>query len=117
MRIYVGNLSYDVNEEELKEAFENYGEVTSVTIPRDGRSKGFGFVDMPKKEEAEAAIAAMNGQEFRGRVLTVSEARPRTEAGMGGGGGGYGRGPRTGGGGGGYGGGGGGGGGRGPRRY
>ncbi len=105
MRIYVGNLPYDVNEDDLKQAFTAYGEVTSVTIPRNGRSKGFGFVDMPKKEEAEAAIAAMNGQEFRGRVLTVSEARPRTEAGAGG------RGPRTGGGGG-Y-----GGGGRGPRRY
>ena len=82
MRIYVGNLSYDVNEDELTQEFSAYGEVTSVTIPRDkpsGRSKGFGFVDMPNQTEAEAAIAAENGKSIKGRPVTVSEARPRPE--------------------------------------
>jgi cold-inducible RNA-binding protein len=114
MRIYVGNLSYDVTEDELKQQFAAFGEVTSVSIPMDrdsGRPKGFGFVDMPKQAEAEAAIQDLNGKTFRDRALTVNEARPRSEAG--GGGGGYGRG----GGGGGRGGGGGGGGGGRPRRY
>jgi RNA recognition motif-containing protein len=105
MRIYVGNLSYDVTEDELKSQFTAFGEVTSVSIPVDrdsGRPKGFGFIDMPKQAEAEAAIAGLNGKSFKDRPLTVNEARPRAETG--GGGGGYGRG----GGGGGYGGGGGG---------
>ncbi len=90
MRIYVGNLSYDVAEDELKEQFTPYGEVTSVSIPVDrdsGRSKGFGFVDMPKQSEAEAAITALSGKSYKGRPLTVNEARPRAEVG----GGGYGR--------------------------
>lgn len=105
MRIYVGNLSYDVTEDELKNQFTPFGEVTSASIPVDrdsGRPKGFGFVDMPKQSEAEAAIANLNGKPFKGRPLTVNEARPRTEVG----GGGFGRGGRSGGG-----------GGRGPRRY
>jgi RNA recognition motif-containing protein len=87
MRIYVGNLSYDINEDELQQEFSGFGEVTSVTIPRDkpgGRSKGFGFVDMPTQAEAEAAIAAMNGKSVKGRPVTVSEARPRPEGGGGG---------------------------------
>lgn len=112
MRIYVGNLPYESTEEDLTEAFSAHGEVESVTVIRDrdtGRSKGFAFVEMPTNAEAQAAIAAFNGQEFSRRTLTVNEARPRAERGFGdgGGGGGYG----GGGGGGGYGGGGGGGGG------
>jgi cold-inducible RNA-binding protein len=111
MRLYVGNLPYDVTEDELKAQFETYGSVTSSTIPKDkdtGRSKGFGFVDMPTQAEAEAAIQALNGKPFKDRTLTVSEARPREEGasrpprggGSYGGGGGYGGGGRGGGGGG-----------------
>jgi RNA recognition motif-containing protein len=84
MRIYAGNLSYDVTEDALKQQFAAYGEVTSVSIPIDrdsGRPKGFGFVDMPKQAEAEAAIQALNGKMIEGRALTVNEARPRTETG------------------------------------
>ena len=112
MRIYVGNLPYESTEEDLTEAFSAHGEVESVTVIRDrdtGRSKGFAFVEMPTNVEAQAAIAAFNGQEYNRRTLTVNEARPRAERGFGdggGGGGGYG----GGGGGGGYGGSGGGGG-------
>lgn len=94
MRIYVGNLSYDVTEDELKEQFAAYGEVASVTIPVDrdsGRSRGYGFVDMPKQGEAEAAIRAFSGKSYKNRALTVNEARPRTELG----GRGHGRGPGT----------------------
>ncbi len=90
MRIYVGNLSYAVTEDELKEQFTPFGEVSSVSIPVDrdsGRPKGFGFVDMPKQSEAEAAIAALNGKSYKDRPMTVNEARPRAESG-----GGYGRG-------------------------
>lgn len=79
MRIYVGNLLYDVTEEELQKEFATFGQVTSVIIPQDGRSKGFGFVEMPSKSEAEAAIAGLNGKMLRGRALTVNEARPRVE--------------------------------------
>ena len=106
MKIYVGNLSTEVTEEELREAFEASGQVEEVNIVKDrysGQSRGFGFVEMPNKAEAQAAIAALNGEEFKGRTLNVNEARPRP------GGGGGGRRP-----GGGYGGGGGGGGGRRP---
>jgi RNA recognition motif-containing protein len=91
MNIYVGNLSYSVTEEELQRSFEAFGEVTSVNIITDkysGRSKGFGFVEMPGKEEAEAAIDGMNGKEMSGRTLNVNEARPRTDRGRGGRGGG-----------------------------
>lgn len=89
MNIYVGNLSYSVTEEELQKAFEAFGEVTSVNIITDnysGRSKGFGFVEMPGKEEAEAAISGLNGKEISGRALNVNEARPRADKGRGGGG-------------------------------
>lgn len=89
MRIYVGNLAYDVTEDELKKQFETFGEVTSSTIPVDrdsGRPKGFGFVDMPNQTQAEAAVAGMNGKSYKDRVLTVNEARPRAESGGGGGG-------------------------------
>ncbi len=79
MRIYAGNLSYDVTEEELQKEFAAFGQVASVTIPSDGRSKGFGFVEMPNKTEAEAAIAGLNGKNLRGRPVTVNEARPRVE--------------------------------------
>lgn len=89
MNIYVGNLSYSITEDELQKAFEAFGEVTSVNIITDnfsGRSKGFGFVEMPGKEEAEAAIKGMNGKEMGGRALNVNEARPRANKGRGGGG-------------------------------
>jgi RNA recognition motif-containing protein len=88
MRIYVGNLSYDVTEDELRDQFAAFGEVASVSLPVDresGRPRGYGFVDMPDQEQAEAAILALNGKPHRNRVLTVNEARPRTEAGTGGG--------------------------------
>ncbi len=91
MNIYVGNLSYDMTEAQLREIFETYGEVTSCRIIEDkftGRSKGFGFVEMSDKSQAEAAISGLNGKEFSGRALTVNEARPKTESGRGGGGGG-----------------------------
>lgn len=80
MRIYLGNLPYSSTEDEIEEAFRPYGEVVSVTIIRDrdtGRSKGFGFVEMPEDGEAQSAISGLNGQELGGRVLTVNEARPR----------------------------------------
>jgi RNA recognition motif-containing protein len=82
MNIYVGNLSRDVSEAELKEAFQAFGEVSSCNIIKDkftGESRGFGFVEMPNKEEAEKAIAGMNGKDIKGRNITVNEARPRTD--------------------------------------
>ncbi len=82
MNIYVGNLSYKVTEEELKQAFEAFGEVETTKIIKDmysGRSRGFGFVEMPTKTEAESAIEGLNGKEIKGRELKVSEARPRSE--------------------------------------
>ena len=120
-KLYVGNLSYNVDSSELEQLFSQHGQVTSAQIINDretGRSKGFGFVEMADDAEADAAIAALNGQQHNGRALTVNEARPREERSGGGGGrGGYGGGGGGrggyGGGGGGYGGGGGGGGGRG----
>ena len=114
-RLYVGNLSYDVDSSALQDLFAAHGSVTSAEVIMDrmtNRSKGFGFVEMGTDEEAQAAIAALNGQEHSGRALTVNEARPREDRGGGGGGGGYGGGGGGGGGRGGYGGGGGGGGGR-----
>jgi cold-inducible RNA-binding protein len=99
MNIYVGNLSYNVTEDDLREAFGAFGEVTSANIIKDkftGQSKGFGFVEMSAKEQAQAAIAGMNGKELKGRALNVNEARPRTDdrrGGGGGGGGGAGRRP------------------------
>ncbi|MEQ8494204.1 MAG: RNA-binding protein [Gammaproteobacteria bacterium] len=80
MDIYVGNLSYDMTAEELREAFEQHGEVSNAKIIMDrdtGRSKGFGFVEMPNKNEGEAAIAELNGAMLRGRTARVNEARPR----------------------------------------
>ena len=94
MKIYVGNLSYDVTEDDLRQAVEQFGTVESATIIKDrnsGQSKGFGFVEMASKEEGEAAIEGLNGKELQGRTLNVNEARPRTEnRGGGGGRGGYG---------------------------
>jgi len=93
MNIYVGNLSRDVSEAELKEAFQAFGEIQSCNIIKDkftGESRGFGFVEMPNKEEADKAIAEMNGKDLKGRNLTVNEARPRTDRPRGGGGGGRG---------------------------
>jgi RNA recognition motif-containing protein len=80
MNIYVGNLSYDMSEEALREAFAEYGDVSSAKILSDretGRSRGFGFVEMPNQSEGEAAIAQLNGKEVGGRALRVNEARPR----------------------------------------
>ncbi|MDO9334391.1 MAG: RNA-binding protein [Dehalococcoidales bacterium] len=88
MKLYVGNLSYDVMEDELRQAFAAFGEVTSVSIPSDrqsGRSKGFGFVEMATKAAAEAAIAGLNGKSLKERTITVAEARPRTDSRPGGG--------------------------------
>lgn len=82
MNIYVGNLSRDVNEEDLQEAFGAFGQVASVNIIKDkfsGESRGFGFVEMPEKAEAQAAIADLNGKDLKGQTLNVNEARPRTE--------------------------------------
>jgi RNA recognition motif-containing protein len=117
-KLYVGNLSYDVSSSDLEKLLGEYGTVQSAEVISDrttGRSKGFGFVEMASDEEAQAAIAALNGQQHGGRALTVNEARPREprQGGFGGGGGsrgGGGRGDRggRGGGRGGYGGGGGG---------
>jgi RNA recognition motif-containing protein len=115
-KIYVGNLSYNVTSSDLEQLFTAHGQVQSAEVISDresGRSKGFGFVEMSSDEEAQAAIAALNGTEHDGRNLTVNEAKPKENRGGGGGGGGYGggggRGGYGGGGGGGYGGGGGGG--------
>ncbi len=90
-KLYVGNISHDLNKEELKEAFEAHGEVVSAVIIMDrdtGRSKGFGFVEMGDEDQAQAAIDALNGTELAGRTLTVNEARPQTDRGPRGGGGG-----------------------------
>jgi RNA recognition motif. (a.k.a. RRM, RBD, or RNP domain) len=109
-KLYVGNLAYSIRDNDLEQAFSQYGSVASakVMMERDsGRSKGFGFVEMGSDAEAQAAIEGLNGHALEGRSLTVNEARPmepRSPGGFGGGGGG-----RSGGGGGGYGGGGGGG--------
>ncbi len=120
MKLYVGNLAYQVTESDLREAFEKFGQVDSVAIIKDkstGQSKGFGFVEMPSSGEAQAAIDDLNGKEFKARAMKVNEARPREGGGGGGrgdagfrpkggprggrgpGGGGGGRGPRSGGGG------------------
>jgi len=83
MNIYVGNISSQLTEEELNEAFAAYGTLTSVKIIKDkytGDPRGFGFVEMSDKTEAEAAIAGLNGKELKGKNLTVNEARPRTES-------------------------------------
>lgn len=86
MNLYVGNLPYRITEDQLREAFEEFGEVTSCTIIKDrttGQSKGFGFVEMSNDSEAKAAIAGLNGRDLQGRHITVNEARPRDEGGGG----------------------------------
>ena len=94
MNIYVGNLSYEATQDDLRHAFEAHGEVSSVSIIMDkmtGRSRGFGFVEMPDNGAGQAAISALNLQEIRGRAMTVNEAKPKTDSGSRGGGrGGYG---------------------------
>src|SRR5687767_2042505 len=113
-KLYVGNLNYEVTGSDLEQLFAQHGTVQSAEVIADrdtGRSKGFGFVQMGSDDEAQAAIAALNGQQHNGRALTVNEAKPREDRPRGGGGGGFGGGGggrRGGGGGGGYGGGGGG---------
>ena len=95
-RLYVGNLDYSVTSADLEQLLSQHGTVQSADVVQDkmtGRSKGFGFVEMATDEEAQAAIAALNGKDFGGRALTVNEAKPRPEkkrGGYGGGGGGYG---------------------------
>lgn len=94
MNIYVGNLNYDTTEDELKQAFEQYGQVESVKIISDrytGRSKGFGFIEMPVDDEARAAIEGLDGSDLGGRNLKVNEAKPREDRGNRGGGGGRGK--------------------------
>jgi len=96
-KLYVGNLGYEVTDNDLVKLFEAHGSVQSAQVVMDraaGKSKGFGFVEMQTEQEAQAAIAALNGQESGGRRLTVNEAKPRTEGGRGGPGGrgGHGRG-------------------------
>ena len=113
MKIYVGHLSIDVTDDDLRQAFEAFGQVESANVIMDkfsGESKGFGFVEMPSKDEATAAMTGMNGKDIKGKAVNVNEARPRVDRPRGGGGG-YGggrsgggggdRGPRGGGGGGG----------------
>ena len=97
MNIYVGNLSFTTTEADLKEAFQAFGEVQSASIIKDkysGESRGFGFVEMPNKDEAEKAMSMLNGKDLKGRTLKVNEAKARTDrprsggGGFGGGGGG-----------------------------
>ncbi len=102
MNIYVGNLASDVNDDDLRQTFEVYGRVSSATVIKDklsGESRGFGFVEMPYKDEAQSAIEGLNGEDLKGQSLHVNEARPRPEnrggrggygGGRGGGKGGYG---------------------------
>ncbi len=88
MNIYVGSLSYKATEEDLRKEFEGFGQVESVNIIKDrysGESRGFGFVDMPNKDEAQSAIEGLNGRELKGRKISVNEARPRSEGYRGGG--------------------------------
>ena len=103
MDIYVGNLSYDTGDSDLQSHFEAHGTVTSARVVMDkfsGRSRGFGFVEMPNRNEAEAAIAATNGSDLQGRTLRVNESQPKPRGdSRGGGGGGFGGGGGGGGGG------------------
>ena len=88
MNIYVGNMAYNVTEDDLKKAFEAYGQVASVNVIRDqysNQSKGFGFVEMPNASEAQAAISALNGMDLNGRTLNVNQARPKADRKRGGG--------------------------------
>ena len=93
MKLYVGNLSFDITEDALRKEFEAHGEVASVAVITDkftGRPRGFGFVEMNDDEQAKAAIGALNEKEILGRNMKVNEARPREEGSRGGGGGGRG---------------------------
>jgi len=88
MNIYVGNLSYSVTSDDLRKAFEPFGEVSTANVVTDkftGQSKGFGFVEMSNKAQGEAAIKGLEGQDLKGRTIRVNEARPRTEGGSSGG--------------------------------
>ena len=88
MNIYVGNLARGVTDDDLRQAFEAYGQVESANVIKDkfsGESRGFGFVEMPAKAEAQSAIEGLNGADLKGRNLNVNEARPRREGGRGGG--------------------------------
>jgi RNA recognition motif-containing protein len=103
MNIFIGNLSRQVSDADLREAFEAHGAVASANVIKDkftGESRGFGFVEMADQAQANAAIAALNGKDLKGRALNVAEAKPRTEGGGGGGGRTGGGGYRSGGGGG-----------------
>lgn len=88
MNIYVGNLSYEINETELRKEFEAFGQVTSAAVIKDkftGESRGFGFVEMAGKQEALSAMESLNGKELKGKALKVTEARPRNDNHRGGG--------------------------------
>lgn len=90
MNIFVGSLSRDVTDDDLRTAFASFGQVASAQVIKDkfsGESRGFGFVEMPSKEQAEAAIRGLNGTDLKGKAIAVSEARPRPERRGGGGGG------------------------------
>ena len=93
MNLYVGNLLFDVAENDLKSLFEPFGQVTEVRLIMDkytGKSKGFGFIEMPSRDEALKAIAELNGKDMKGRPMTVNEAKPKTDRGDRGGRGGFG---------------------------
>ena len=92
MNIYIGNVSFDTTEDQLRQTFEGFGEVSTVNIIADkysGEPRGFAFVEMSAKDEATAAISGLNGQELNGRALKVSEAKPRVQSGNRSGGNGY----------------------------
>ena len=92
MNIYIGNMSFDTTEDQLRQAFEGFGEVSTIKIITDrdsGQPKGFAFVEMSGKDEAIAAISGLNGQDLNGRALNVNEAKPRAESGNRSGGNGY----------------------------
>jgi len=92
MNIYIGNMSFDTTEDQLRQAFEAFGEVSTVNIIKDkysGEPRGFAFVEMATKDEAVAAISGLNGQELNGRELNVNEAKPRGQSGNRSGGNGY----------------------------
>jgi RNA recognition motif-containing protein len=89
MNIYVGNLPFEATDDDLQQLFGTYGEVTTANVIKDrfsGESRGFGFVEMPARKDAEAAIAALNGTDFKGRTITVNEAKPKAPKSGGGGG-------------------------------
>jgi RNA recognition motif-containing protein len=89
MNIYVGNLSFEVSAENLRQAFESFGQVTSAKIIKDkynGQPRGFGFVEMPEQAQAQTAIKSLNGKELQGKQISVNEARPRADRGRTGGG-------------------------------